>query len=62
MAVTSEVEMLAEQLNRVTEAGNELAAAAHRISATFDGVHRLRLALARWYQTLADEFGRSEQP
>ncbi len=50
---------LVRELKRVKDAGNALAEAAHRVSATYDGVHRLRLALAGWYQALADEFDRN---
>jgi len=49
---------LAAELLAVIEAGDQLAAAAHRVQATHDGVHRLRLALARWYVARADEWGR----
>lgn len=41
-------------------AGDKLAEAAHRVQATHDGVHRLRLALADWYTTRANEFGRNK--
>lgn len=52
------VTFLTEELNDLRRAGNELAEAAHRVSAEFDGVHRLRLALAGWYKALANEGGR----
>lgn len=51
-------ETLITELNRLRAAGNELAEAAHRVSTDYDGIHRLRLALAGWYKALADEFGR----
>lgn len=51
-------ETLIRELNRLRDAGNDLAEAAHRVQRTYDGVHRLRLALAGWYQALADEFDR----
>ena len=42
------------------DAGMDLAEAASRViysitSGRVDGVHRLALAVARWYQTVADE-------
>lgn len=55
-----EREFIAQELTRVITAGNALAEAAHRVSATYDGVHRLRLALAGWYTALANEGGRAE--
>lgn len=55
-----EREFIAQELARVLEAGNALAAAAHYVSAHFDGVHRLRLALAGWYTALANEGGRGQ--
>jgi hypothetical protein len=59
-APDSPVEGLLEELRRLTDAGNELAEAAHRVSSTSDGVHRLRLALAGWYTALANEWGRGD--
>ena len=53
---------LLHELTRVKDAGNALAEAAHRVQTDYDGVHRLRLALAGWYQALADEFGRAGTP
>lgn len=50
-----------EDRNRLQKAGDALAEAAHRVSSTYDGVHRLRLALAGWYQALADEGRRGEK-
>lgn len=41
-------------------AGDKLAEAAHRVQADHDGVHRLRIAMANWYQVRADEFGRKK--
>lgn len=57
-ADVSAQEMLAANLGNVTEAGNELAEAAHRVQADFDGIHRLRAALANWYRVLSNESGR----
>jgi hypothetical protein len=51
---------LSQDNANLREAGNELAKAAHRVSTDFDGVHRLRLALAGWYTALANEGGRKE--
>jgi hypothetical protein len=39
-------------------AGSELAAAALRVTEDYDGVHRLRLAVAKWAKVTADEGGR----
>lgn len=47
-----------DEINRLKVAGNVLAEAAHRVQTEYDGVHRLRLALAGWYQALADEWDR----
>lgn len=60
--MVNESEALAKELHDVIEAGNTLAAAAHRVSADYDGVHRLRLALAGWYTTLGNEWGRDAGP
>lgn len=46
------------EYDALARAGNRLAEAAHRVQADHDGIHRLRLALAEWYQTLADQGGR----
>jgi hypothetical protein len=51
-------ETLVKELNRLRAAGNDLAEAAARISRDYDGVHRLRLAIAGWYTALANEFDR----
>lgn len=51
-------EMLCNELNKVIEAGDKLAEAAHYVQSSYDGIHRLRLALAGWYKTRADENGR----
>ena len=58
---SEEVDALVREITRIREAGNLLAEAAHRMSADRDGVHRLRLALAGWYEALADEWGRGEK-
>lgn len=57
-AVNSPDKMLCEELDKVIHAGDKLAEAAHYVQANYDGIHRLRLALAKWYQTRADEHGR----
>ena len=43
-----------EELNRIIKAGNHLAEAAHRVQSEYDGIHRLRLALAEWYKARAE--------
>jgi len=50
-------EMLCNELNKVIEAGDKLAEAAHYVQSNYDGIHRLRLALAGWYKTRADKNG-----
>ena len=51
-------ERLLDEMRAIRRAGNDLAAAAHRVQQDYDGVHRLRLALAGWYTALANEWGR----
>lgn len=41
----------------VTAAGDELAAAAARVCAEYDGVHRLRAALSKWFDVRAGVHG-----
>jgi hypothetical protein len=41
-------------------AGDELAAAAMRVCHEYDGVHRLRLAVAEWARVTANEGGRGD--
>jgi hypothetical protein len=53
--MTSIDEDLLRRYSRLREAGDALAAAAHRVQAEGDGIHRLCLAIAGWYQALADE-------
>lgn len=42
-------------------AGDHLATASMRVIEDSDGVHRLRLAVAEWNRTIADEGGRAER-
>lgn len=56
------VRMLQEDNARMKKAGSELAAAALRVAAEYDGLHRLMLAAAAWAQALADEGGRGKTP
>ena len=51
-------EFLAQECIRLREAGCDLAMAAARVVATYDGTHRLALALSRWWQAVGDEGGR----
>lgn len=53
------IEAFSKELTKVIEAGNNLAAAAHRVQSEYDGIHRLRIALAGWYKMRADEFDRA---
>ena len=50
--------ILMKTFSETISAGDTLAEAAHRVQADHDGIHRLRLALAKWYTVRADEFGR----
>lgn len=50
--------MLLNELDKTINAGNKLATEAHRVQADFDGIHRLRIAIANWYETRANEFSR----
>lgn len=52
---------LSEELNKIIEAGNKLAEAAHKVQSDYDGIHRLRLALAEWYKIRANEFDRDSR-
>jgi hypothetical protein len=49
------VEYLAEQGNRMREAGTDLAVAAARVIRDHDGVHRLAAATAKWFEVLAEQ-------
>lgn len=51
---------LIDEIKAIREAGDKLAQASHRVQSTYDGIHRLRLALANWYKVRADEFGRAK--
>lgn len=44
---------LAEELTKVRQVGDELALAAAQIVTEYDGVHRLRAALSKWYNLRA---------
>lgn len=52
--------LLMKTFGDTISAGDKLAEAAHRVQSERDGVHRLRLALAEWYTTRANEFGRKK--
>jgi len=58
-SIVSPDEMLCNELGKVIEAGDKLAEAAHYVQSSYDGIHRLRLALAGWYKTRANENGRA---
>jgi len=58
-SIVSPEEMLCNELNKVIEAGDTLAEAAHCVQSSYDGIHRLRLALSGWYKTRANENGRA---
>src|SRR5690606_31272517 len=53
-----EIQRLSKELDELKKAGGMLAEAATHVVTHYDGVHRLRLALAHWHKTMADEFGR----
>ncbi len=55
----TDVEWLAGECGRLRTAGCQLATAALRVIETFDGVHRLALAVSKWTKALADEGGRT---
>jgi len=57
---TAEV-AFSEELNKIIEAGNKLAEAAHKVQSDYDGIHRLRLALSEWYKVRANEFDRDSR-
>ena len=50
-----------EETYKIIIAGNKLAEAAHKVQSDYDGIHRLRLALAEWYRTRANEFNRDNK-
>ena len=54
----SHEEMLIADNKRFREAGCELAEAAMSVAKTYDGVHRLKLALSKWALAIANEGGR----
>lgn len=51
---------LIDEIQAIREAGDKLAEASHRVQSTYDGIHRLRLALSNWYKVRANEFGRAK--
>lgn len=55
------VEMLVADNRRMRDAGCALAEAAQRVVRTYDGVHRLASAIARWNEAIANEGGRQER-
>ena len=57
MSVNSETK-INDELDETIKAGNKLAEAAHYVQSNYDGIHRLRLALAEWYKVRANENGR----
>lgn len=57
----SALEFTLEELINVTNAGEELAEAAARVCKEYDGIHRLRLALSKWYLARANEYGRDKK-
>jgi hypothetical protein len=60
MPVSAE-EWLTAECNRLRSAGAALAIAALRVVDTYDGVHRLALAVSEWTRVVADEGGRRER-
>ena len=53
---------LIKQNKALRSAGCNLAIAAIRVIESYDGLHRLSLAVSKWAETLANEGGRSQQP
>jgi hypothetical protein len=51
-------ERIVRDANELARAGDNLAIAAARVCAEYDGVHRLRAALSAWYQVRAIGGGR----
>ena len=47
--------MLSEDNIKLKKAGCNLAIAATKIIADYDGVHRLAFAVSEWYKTIAKE-------
>jgi len=59
--LTLQVSMLATDNNALSDAGGTLAEAAARVMNTYDGVHRLSLALSGWFTAVANEGGRKDR-
>lgn len=57
----SPLELTLAELVNVTNAGEELAEAAARVCKEYDGIHRLRLALSKWYLARANEYSRDKK-
>lgn len=55
------VPMLVADNTALLQAGGKLAEAAAFVIREKDGLHRLALALAEWYTTIASEGGRGER-
>lgn len=55
--MTNEEQKLLDKLNELTSAGDNLALACARVCADYDGIHRLRAALAVWYDLRAGIHG-----
>ena len=56
--LADQVEMLEKENQRLRKSGNILALSAIRVVLNYDGVHRLSLAIAHWFETKAGEHGR----
>ena len=54
-------EMVIADNKALKKAGDDLAIAAQRVLAEYDGVHRLRLAIANWNKAIADEGSRGDR-
>lgn len=52
---------LAKELTEVRQTGDELALAAAQVVVHYDGIHRLRAALAKWYNLRAGIYATPEE-
>lgn len=61
MSFETPEDMLIDDNRKMMQAGCNLASAAIKVTTEYDGVYRLRLAIAEWAKTIADESGRGER-
>lgn len=60
-AEISALKMACDDNRALKKAGDDLAIAASYTVAEYDGLHRLRLAVAAWHKANADEGGRGDR-